>query len=680
MKKFNIHSLTFRLCITIIVFAIIPTSIMSFFIFTQAKDNLLEEQEKSINSELSLVSDNINSIFDNMSDNISYFSNSALLKSADKSITSYVNNTSNIVMTPQSNGGIESELFNNFEAFGKTHPLYQYIFMGTEDGGFVMYPDGNMDGKFDPRERPWYPSAKEANGDVVIGSPYYYESDNISIVGISQAVKNNNGDIIGVVGIDTSLEKVTTLFKNISDKSNGYYMLVDDSGSIIADPSNNKNNFKDLSEVYGKEFATAVNQNVSFKQIDVNGNSSYVTSLSSEKSGWNYVAVISEAKLLGNLNSMAKICAIVLIIILITSIIIALLISLKIIKPLKKLTTITTNLANGNLDAEIDINSNDEVGQLAISMKALVDRLQVYIHYIDEVSYLLLEIGKGNLDLEFKQKYDGDFVVIKDALLNTSSMLNNTLSQINVAAEQVASSSSQVSDSAQLLSEGASEQASSIEELSATINEISSNIKKTANKATTAKEISSESNISIMQSQNQMQQTINAMNEINNTSNEIGKIIKNIDDVAFQTNILALNAAVEAARAGSYGKGFAVVADEVRNLASKSAESAKNTAYLIDNALAAIEKGTLTVSETAKYLEKIVTNSQKSVDIIQSIADMSNEQALSIDQINIGVEQISAIVQTNSATSEESAAASEELFAQAQMLKDLINDFNLKDS
>ncbi|MFR1809325.1 MAG: methyl-accepting chemotaxis protein, partial [Pygmaiobacter massiliensis] len=162
------------------------------------------------------------------------------------------------------------------------------------------------------------------------------------------------------------------------------------------------------------------------------------------------------------------------------------------------------------------------------------------------------------------------------------------------------------------------------------------------------------------------------------TSTEIGKIIKNIDDIAFQTNILALNAAVEAARAGAAGKGFAVVADEVRNLAGKSAESAKSTALLIDNALRAISNGTAIVSEAAKSLEEVVADSKRSVQAIEEIADSADKQALSITQINQGIEQISAVVQTNSATAEESAAASEELSSQAQMFKDLIGRFTLK--
>ncbi len=351
-----------------------------------------------------------------------------------------------------------------------------------------------------------------------------------------------------------------------------------------------------------------------------------------------------------------------------------------IVVPIGKLNRVTSDLAKGNLDAKIDINSKDEVGQLARSMGLLTNRLKAYINYIDEVSELLDELGRGNLDLIFKNSYEGDFAKIKVALTNTSDMLNQTLSQISVAADQVATGSDQVASGAQALAQGATEQASSVEELSATINEVSSQVIKTAESAASAKQISIESSNATEHGKAKMQQMITSMNEISDTSREIGKIIKVIDDIAFQTNILALNAAVEAARAGSSGKGFAVVADEVRNLAGKSAESAKTTATLIDKSIKAVEQGTVIVSETAKSLDVVVQNTEKLSDIIQYIADTSEEQANSIKQVNIGVEQIATVVQTNSATAEESAAASEELSSQSQMLENLISQFNLKEN
>lgn len=351
---------------------------------------------------------------------------------------------------------------------------------------------------------------------------------------------------------------------------------------------------------------------------------------------------------------------------------------LSIVRPIGKLNKVTRTLAEGNLDAEVDTDSNDEVGQLAKSMVVLINRLKTYIVYIDEISYLLEEIGRGNLNLTFQNSYEGDFWKVKQALIGTADMLNDTLVQINIASEQVANGSEQVAAGAQALSQGATEQASSIQELSASINEVSEHSSETARNAEEAKAISVASTSAIQRGSERMNEMVQSMEEISDTSKEIGKIIKAIEDIAFQTNILALNAAVEAARAGEAGRGFAVVADEVRNLAGKSAESAKNTADLIEKSVRAVEIGANHVNEAAAALADVVKNAEKSSQIIQYIADASEEQATSIAQVNLGVEQIAVVVQTNSATAEESAAASEELSGQSLMLKELIGKFQLK--
>ncbi len=351
---------------------------------------------------------------------------------------------------------------------------------------------------------------------------------------------------------------------------------------------------------------------------------------------------------------------------------------LSIVKPIGRLNKVTRTLAEGNLDAEVDMDSNDEIGQLAKSMVVLINRLKTYIVYIDEISYLLEEIGRGNLNLTFQNSYEGDFWKVKQALIGTADMLNDTLVQINIASEQVANGSEQVASGAQALSQGATEQASAIEELSASINEVSEHSSKTARNAEEAEAISVASTNAIRRGNERMNEMVQSMEEISNTSKEIGKIIKAIEDIAFQTNILALNAAVEAARAGEAGRGFAVVADEVRNLAGKSAESAKNTADLIEKSVRAVEQGAEHVNEAAAALADVVKNAEKSTQIIQYIANASEEQAASIAQVNLGVEQIAVVVQTNSATAEESAAASEELSGQSLMLKELIAKFRLK--
>ena len=295
---------------------------------------------------------------------------------------------------------------------------------------------------------------------------------------------------------------------------------------------------------------------------------------------------------------------------------------------------------------------------------------------------MLGEMSNGNFRVTTSKEdqYVGSYKNILEAMHNIRLTLSDALLEIDHASEQVSTGASQVSDAAQALSQGATEQASSIEELSATITDISNRIKENAANATEANTLSQEASEGVLSGNQKMADMIAAMNDIASTSNEIGKIIRTIDDIAFQTNILALNAAVEAARAGSAGKGFAVVADEVRNLAGKSAEAAKNTTLLIENAITAIGNGTKIAGETAEALRLVVEKSNVSAVRISEIAEASTAQAEAVMQVTTGIDQISAVVQTTSATSEESAATSEELSAQAVTLKSLVGKFKLMDS
>ncbi len=347
--------------------------------------------------------------------------------------------------------------------------------------------------------------------------------------------------------------------------------------------------------------------------------------------------------------------------------------------PISEIENAAIKMAEGDLDVEISYTSKDELGILASQVRRLIRKLQVIID--DENKFLAkMAAGDFTVDSICEEEYTGGFHPLLVSFRGIAEKLNDTMLQISQSSSQVAAGSEQVSNGAQALSQGATEQASSVQELAATINEISNRVKQNADNAQQANAMAGSVSTEMNVSNEKMQRMIQAMGDISNCSSEIGKIIKTIEDIAFQTNILALNAAVEAARAGTAGKGFAVVADEVRNLASKSAEASQNTSALIENSLKAVENGTKIADETAQNLLQAVNDVNEMTNIIGQISEASSNQADAISQITMGIDQISSVVQTNSATAEESAAASEELSSQSQIMRSLVGRFRLKGS
>ncbi len=331
----------------------------------------------------------------------------------------------------------------------------------------------------------------------------------------------------------------------------------------------------------------------------------------------------------------------------------------------------------GNFDITVTYESKDELGVLCKSIREFAGSNK---NLIEDIDYITNELANGNLTVKSRspEAYVGSFSTILTALESLTDRLNEILSRINECADQVSAGSEQVAGAAQALSQGATEQASSIEELAATIHIISEQINDNASNAQDASGRTGVVVDEMNQANDKMKELVGAMDEISASSDETQKIIKTIEDIAFQTNILALNAAVEAARAGAAGKGFAVVADEVRNLAGKSAEAANNTTSLIENTVSCINKGNVLVTDVANKMSNAMEATTVVADLNVKISDASKQAADSITQVTVGIEQISSVVQTNSATAEESAAASEELSGQASMLKDMVSDFKIR--
>ncbi|MFI3173626.1 MAG: methyl-accepting chemotaxis protein [Bacillota bacterium] len=345
-----------------------------------------------------------------------------------------------------------------------------------------------------------------------------------------------------------------------------------------------------------------------------------------------------------------------------------------ILDPIHEVRDSMSSMSRGDLHNKPSYQSGDELGELCDSVRSSSDTL---ISYIDDIGRIMKSLSEGDYTTGPSVEFIGDFVNIQKSVELFIENMSDVLSQIGEVSNQVSVGSNQMAGGAQTLAQGSTEQASTVEELSDSINKVTEEIHANSANANTASKIATDMGREIEISNQQMQSTVNAMEDINAKSNEISKIVKIIDDIAFQTNILALNAAVEAARAGVAGKGFAVVADEVRNLASKSSEAASNITVLIGDSIQSVTQGNEVATKAATTLEGVVANAEEVIIKIDDIASASRVQAEATEKINLGINQISSVVQSISATAEESAAASEELASQSTMLNNLLANFVL---
>lgn len=656
-RKHAKHGITQKLTGAIIVTIAIMVAVLLLIVYSRVSDTLLEKSEK------------------------------LLTETTDKTIqetSAWINKT--VTMLDMQKDTIEYEDMDIQEMKDYIkHTVDQNdaypagLYVALKDGSlyhasFVPGPD------FNALEKSWYQNGIESE-DFILGDVYFDEDSQSYVVGASGALKDSRGKVRGVAAADVYLDSISDIVQDITLEKTGGIFLVDTRTDTIIGHRDKDITGKVLSDFNGDMYAYAAEQiHNGTLGLSLYNDDTYVQVADVPDSDWTAVAYVSRDEVLSDLNTLTGIMGVVSIIAVIIAIFLIVILVRRIIgRPVAELNDVAAKIAEGELNQTIRHCSNDELGELADNFGRTVVRLRDYVDYIDEISEKLQEIAQGNLAFTLSHDYVGEFAKIRESLEKISLSLNGTMGQINQAAGEVAEGSGYVSDGAQILSQGSSQQTSAVDLLATHISEVSDGIQKTAAGAKNANDIAQRAGSKLMESNGKMQQMNTAIQKISGKSSEIHNIIKTIEDIAFQTNILALNAAVEAARAGAAGKGFAVVADEVRNLAGKSSEAAKNTTVLIDETVEAVEEGMSLANDTAASLLEVVELAEQVTKLIDGIAQYSAQQAQATEAVIGGIDQISNVVQSNMATAEKSAAASEELSGQANMLRDLVAKFRLRD-
>lgn len=554
----------------------------------------------------------------------------------------------------------------------------QSVWLAGVKNSQVIQSDGFItDPSFDIKERIWYRLLEQYSGSSILTPAYEDASSGNLIVTAVTPYTDSSGNIIGIIGIDLSLDALMDFFSQIKIGENGYITVYDYDQNIIYHPDNTilMSNLKDIQYSENMKKLIENRESSDVVKYQQSGNTYYGSTRFISLYYWTVLACMPINEYMQETTTIFTILLIGFILCIVVISLICLFRTRGLVRPLKEIGMVAENFAKGQLNSGIRRNTDDEIGDLEEIFAATQINLK---NIIDDIAVVLHGISTKDMTVKTAASYQGDFVEIKDSLRCITTAMNDTMHKVRAAASQVDVGAEQVSSYAQALAQGATEQANSVDELSATAKEISNNITHTAHQTEVAKSQTIAAKRSLDNSSCKMQELIAAMDQIKDTSGQIQGIIKTIDDIAFQTNILALNAAVEAARAGSAGKGFAVVADEVRNLAGKSAEASQSTQELIQASIAAVMYGNELVEDTAKELNETSGKTALVMKSIAEIAQASEEEATAVNNITLGLEQISSVVQTNAATAEESAAFSEELSNQASVLENLMAQFKLK--
>ncbi len=552
------------------------------------------------------------------------------------------------------------------------------VWISDLDASVLTQSDGfTSEEGWDITSRAWFKCIEL--GRTILTEPYIDSSTGKMILSaVSPVYDDATGDALGAVGIDITLDHMTDVMSQYKIGRNGYILLLSGSGTFLYHPQNDiiQKNITDVRISQNVVDAVLSGSDV-FLRYTVDGVAKYGSVSPVGETGYIVLSNLPLTEYYAMLIAM-----VIALIVIFAAGILLIALSIKksaanITKPILELNQTAQQLADGDLDVHLNIDSEDEIGELGESIGKTVARLKEYIVYIDETAEVLAQIADGKLTIHLKNDYVGEFQKIKTALLNISSSMNDVMEGINTSSDRVSAGASELASASQMIAESSELQAASVEQLAATTNTVADHVEESHRDAEASAEETEKVTAMIEQNQEKMTMMMEAMNEIRQTSQQVVGIIQTIEEIADQTNLLSLNASIEAARAGEAGKGFAVVADEIGKLALESSKAANSTRNLIEISMEEISKGNTIATDAMNSLKESVSAVDHVNEMIKKTASNSAIQAENMEQLRVGIDEIARGIQDNSAASQETSATSEELATQAALLNKMVQKFEL---
>ncbi len=602
-----------KLIVAFIGTALLPILILSIVLSSKIKKNSTENFIRSTTNELKQVHNVVSTFFGEVKSNVSMLSKHPTVLQADDTLTTYMKTTEPTYPRYILKGGKEAELHSLFKLLMDSNENYVEVFMGTAYGAYNNSNERLMPAHYDPRNRDWYREAVEKRGKIILTPPFRSTSGE-AIISVVKTVNAPSSSLIGVVGIDVSLQAITEIISKIRIGKTGYVIMVAPDGNVIADAKHPENNFKKLSNLDDlKQLAKMDSGSI---ELLLDGKIYLCAILKSgNESGVKYIGIIEKSEILKEVYSFIYTLSTIAVILVLVFLVLGVLFANSVSGRINRIKDIFKDLSEGegDLTVRIDFEGSDE-------LKNLADYFNMFVEKIE----------------------------------NLIKSIKNSAQSVHTSAVEVSGGNHQLSSSTQ-------EMASSLEETAASVEEITSSIKETSSVASeTAEEIKRTANEAEKGSKMLGEMAV-AMKDVGESGEKIKEIVNVVNEIAFQTNLLALNAAVEAARAGEEGKGFAVVAGEVRSLAGRSSDAASEIKKLVENNDINISRANELSKKTTDTLMKVVTNIQEATVSVSDIEQRAKEQASGIEQINGAVMQMDEVTQRNASLVEELASSAEDM-------------------